>query len=176
MSYRSIKAVRSEIARLINSLFDQKLVLDQNLTEEIPMGENLTRLTWPNRTRLSDMELGTVDGYLECLSRREYNLLLFDAAIVQISYDFLRNSVIGHRLVYFPCPVGLNPTDWSIYQEQGFGVKRLYRRLLILQDYTNIQVCSSLRFDFDGVNIRNLSPICISLKMIVEYLFLTRFL
>ena len=35
--------------------------------------------------------------------------ILFDGSLIQISYDFDYSELVGHRLLYFPCPFDLDP-------------------------------------------------------------------
>ena len=74
----------------------------------------IRRVTWGTTANNNEALLSygdsTIREYRHWLSANEYSVVLFDGSIVQITYDFLGNSLTKHRLLYFPCPFQL-PSD-----------------------------------------------------------------
>ena len=74
----------------------------------------IQRITWGSTAESNDPLLGqadsTVSEYRQWLSLNKYSVILFDGSIIQITYEFLGNSLTKHRLLYFPCPFQL-PAD-----------------------------------------------------------------
>ena len=46
----------------------------------------------------------SISEYINALKKEDYSLLLNDGGIVQVSFTFKEEEVIGYRFVYFPCP------------------------------------------------------------------------
>src|SRR5438105_7640686 len=75
---------------------------------------NTRRVTWAP----SAMELGelmrtsphTVQTYRDWIAAESYSMVLFDGSFVQMTYDFDGSDLVGHRLVYFPCPYEMDET------------------------------------------------------------------
>jgi hypothetical protein len=58
------------------------------------------------------LPLASVAQYIGFLSAGEYNCVLQDGAIIQASYDVEGETIVGHRLCYYPCPFDL--TGWDV--------------------------------------------------------------
>ena len=71
----------------------------------------LHRITWPNNTSvppcLFRIKSPTVSEYRGWVDSQGYSAILLDGSIIQISYDFDDSALVGHRLLYFPCPFDL---------------------------------------------------------------------
>jgi hypothetical protein len=102
--------VRSEMDSLLALLIDREIALRTNpvvLMHRTPRSR-LTRITWSGSASLpGELFRGgsaTVADYRGWLKRRAYSAVLYDGAIVQLTYDVSGRQVVGHRLAYFPCP------------------------------------------------------------------------
>jgi hypothetical protein len=81
-----------------------------------------------------------------------YSAVLFDGAILQISYDFERHGVVGHRLCYYPCPFDID--EDLLREEPLVDVIDLHRNSL--QSQTHLR--SPCRFDYDENNLSATHP------------------
>ena len=142
-------SVRRDIARLLGALIDADIallmepVVEQGLNSE---GEKITRITSPGMLKASGAlfreEFATVTEYYNWLKNGAYSAVLFDGAILQLSYDFEGEELISHRLGFYPCPFEVD--------------KELLRSgpiLDIIELYwggseTEIRLRSPLRFDY----------------------------
>jgi hypothetical protein len=90
------------------------------------------------------------------LRNGQYTALLTDGALLQVSYTFDRDDVIGHRLCYYPCPLVLKPEISDFIN--GFDdqlADELDAQRSALNESTDVEsgfdlrLRGPLRFDFD---------------------------
>ncbi len=109
--------------------------------------EGFQRVTWATNSsvpgELFRNESASVSEYREWLRRQGYSALLFDGSIIQISYDFNYTGLIGHRLVYFPCPFNLESELMDLFDL--VEIIDMYSD----QDVAKVRLRSPVRFDFD---------------------------
>lgn len=144
-------SVRGDIQSLLRVLNDNEMALQVRpvVINTLPLstgGQNGLRVTWarpqnPN-TALFQEQIISADNYRSWLASEEYSALLFDGSILQISYDFRGNNLIGHRLVYYPCPYDVDQELLRL--EPVLDVIGLYAGI---ED--NVRLRSPIRFDFD---------------------------
>ncbi|MFF7019079.1 DUF2290 domain-containing protein [Streptomyces sp. NPDC008259] len=72
-----------------------------------------------------------------------YSALLFDGALLQITYDVEGGDIAGHRLAYIPCPYRLDAEMLRI--DPILDVLDLH----IESDPTSMVLHSAVRFDYD---------------------------
>src|SRR5947209_6508147 len=100
------RATRDELDNFLSYLIDSEIALHAN-----PVAIFGGRVTWAGLARRREFlpvrneSLGTYRAWLESGA---YSALLFDGALLQLSYDFAGNQLIGHRLAWIPCPLGLD--------------------------------------------------------------------
>ena len=105
------------------------------------------RITWATDNivpgSLFRQPSATVSEYCDWISCQGYSALLFDGSIVQISYDFDYRDLVGHRLLYFPCPFDI---DQDLLATDGL--------LEVIEVYKDsgaelVKLRSPVRFDYD---------------------------
>lgn len=66
------------------------------------------RVTWRNTGGASplftDLEFSSLAEYKAIVRHQMFSAMLSDGAVLQISYDFEGHKIVGHRLVFYPCP------------------------------------------------------------------------
>lgn len=105
------------------------------------------RVTWATNSDapgyLFRTATASVAEYREWIDCQGYTVVLFDGSFIQISYDFTYTQLIGHRLMYFPCPFDIDPgmllSDLSLIE-----VIDLYH-----DERDRIRLRSPIRFDYD---------------------------
>ena len=115
--------------------------------------DEAVRLTWKSPVSGPGTgQFATLQNYRSLLELQAYTVILFDGAILQISYDFYGDTLKGHRLCYYPCPFEINPVElaaepildvFDLYQESGMDK-------LVLR--------SPIRFDYDPRNAADGHP------------------
>lgn len=86
-----------------------------NIVAEGGKKKKVSRVTWSvNVIKPDILEYpdSTLEEYIKLVENRNYNFLLVDGSVLQFTYDIDRHdNVLGCRLVWYPCPVKLDPGD-----------------------------------------------------------------
>ncbi|HMJ35215.1 MAG TPA: DUF2290 domain-containing protein [Baekduia sp.] len=103
-----------------------------------------TRVSWHGAHDFDiSAPYATVEQYLEWASQSQYSAVLPDASLLQMTYDVVGGSVVGHRLAYVPCPVLV---DEDLIREAGFvDVVETH----LDEGIASVVLRSPVRFDFD---------------------------
>lgn len=149
--------VQAEIKDFRDLLVAKDLAIAANQITIQHVG-SVQRVTWQypgaHTHVLSSSEFATVNDYCQQLAANAYTVVLFDGSILQISFDFRRSDVVGHRFCFFPCPFNIPPTDFlelpildtiQLYEQAGLDLLRLR---------------TPLRFEYDPNNGSDDHPIC----------------
>lgn len=143
--------LRREIQNLLDLLLIHDVVIYANpVVKKIERG-GLTRVSWsaPRKATLGELfrgEFATLDDYHSWLKSEAYSAVLYDGAILQMSYDFEGDQLTGHRLVYYPCPFDVD--EDLLRSEPMSDVIDLYRE----NESSTVRLRSPLRFDCDIEN------------------------
>lgn len=139
------RSVATELRQILSALDEQGIVAFFNT-----VSEDTKRVSWNSPISHADFLLSrsdlTVRGYLHWLETSQFSALLFDGAILQLTYDFEGHTIVGHRLAYVPCPVDvMNQDSQDLLNEYPWGdVIRMQ-----LAQGEEVLMKSSLRFDYD---------------------------
>lgn len=138
--------LRNEIDRLTTTLFDARLALDSNVPVVVPSHDE-TLVSWSNNVDLSVLfdKTSTLEEYLITLRNRWYTAILFDGAMLQISYTFVGNTLKKHRLSFYPCPI-----QFTARELEEFTIEQLIGVLDGSEFKNRIRLEGPLRFDFDS--------------------------
>ena len=131
-----------------------KLLLREGIaihtTKVIPRGgrRGFQRITWATDSAvpgsLFRQPSATIAEYREWVHYQGYSALLYDGSIVQISYEFDYRRLVGHRLLYFPCPFDF---DQDLLDTAGlFEVMQVY----IGGEAELVKLRTPVRFDYDS--------------------------
>ncbi len=134
--------VLKEIRRITETLVEKGLCDDQNMPALIERAKKRTHVSYDGATFAGMFEERSyTDYYLDCLIGRNYNLRLLDGALVQMNYEFYRNTVTRHRLAFFPSPaLESYQNDPDVYIEDVFFAEVVEKQV----------VAVPIRFDFDS--------------------------
>jgi hypothetical protein len=107
---------RREVFRFTNSVLEAGLALDINTPVIVHTGTSDV-VTWTSASPPTSSNPGyfaTALEYRWYLENRQYNILLADASLLQVTYEFAHNDLVKHRLCYYPCPIELTiPDPWA---------------------------------------------------------------
>lgn len=142
--------VRNEIERLGHDLFQKELALDFRPSVIKTLEGNIKATTWVDCRPSTDLIFTTVDEYRWYVQNKQYSVLLFDGALLQISYKFKRRQVVEHRLCFYPCPFHLSTEERDIYQEMGYGLLDIFEDFNFNEYQSHLRLQSPIRFDFDS--------------------------
>jgi len=134
------RTIWDQVKNALDYLVDADLALFAN---EIALGN--TRVSWHSssggRAFLESNEHPSIEQYLVWLEAGQYSALLFDASLLQITYEVEGGEVVGHRLGYFPCPYDID-RELLHSGEPAADVVEIYRD-------SDAILRSPIRFDFD---------------------------
>ncbi len=84
---------------------------------------------------------GSIAEYRGFVESEAYSAILRDGSLLHLSYDFRDSKVIGHRLLYYPCPFVIDPefSDEPILDVLEY----------CCNDLDVFRLRSPVRFDFD---------------------------
>ncbi|MCX6116436.1 MAG: DUF2290 domain-containing protein [Proteobacteria bacterium] len=137
--------VRNQIESFVNFALRAGFAIDANPV--LKLTSNLrNRITWSNNPRISDSfgKFATLDEYVAFVTRRDYNILLYDYSFIQLCYEFNRSEIVGHRLCYYPCPITFESSDFD-----NFNILELISLLDGEAWQQRLRLRSPVRFDFD---------------------------
>ena len=140
--------IQTELRNLLDLLIQSEVAtfVSPVVRQQLPSG--ICRITWAQGKITTipsgfQCEFGTIKEYITWVQTEAYSAVLYDGAIIQLSYDFAGNDLVGHRLVYYPCPFAV---DYALLREEPMlDVMELYRQ----QDDSYVRLRSPLRFEFD---------------------------
>lgn len=148
---------RGELERLFILLRDADVAVVARPVVVRRLGRGVERVTWlPSGEESGDLYRApypSIDDYREWIRAEAYSAVLFDGALLQLSFDFAGKEMIGHRLVYCPCPFGIDPG--LLNEEPILDVVDLY----IDNAGERPRLVSPLRFDFDAEGARVGHPV-----------------
>lgn len=108
------ESVRRNIEDLLTRLVEANLVLIPN--QVIAQDSRVTWAAPPRRSPLVDFgRRTTIAHYEEWAVSGDFTAMMFDGALIQMSYTFQRNKLVKHRLLYLPCPYAFSEEDLQNY-------------------------------------------------------------
>ena len=140
-------SVRYELDNFLTLLLESEVAM--HTTKVIARQERggFKRVTWATNAvvpgDLFRQEAATVSQYREWIVYGGYSAILFDGSLIQISYDFDYSELVGHRLLYFPCPFDLDSE--LLLTLPLVDVIDFYRD----GEAANVRLRAPIRFDYD---------------------------
>lgn len=97
------RVVREEVAAFLQNLLRGGIALITN-----PVVDDGSRVGWPigsdDPRFLRDRGLPSINDYRWWIEHSLYSAVLFDGALLQLTYEFADRTLVSHRLSYVPCP------------------------------------------------------------------------
>ena len=91
--------------------------------------------------------------YEKCRLNRDYNFMLLDGALIQMKYEFYRNSLIAHILSFYPHP------ELEKFQDYPEEYENLYYSNELFSDIIERKtIIFPLRFDFSQEHTELIHP------------------
>lgn len=139
--------VRAEVERLLRLLQEAGIAPYINPVV-IKRRADGVRVTWGSSRETSGAlfrgEFASIEEYCNWLDANAFSAVLYDGAILHISYDFVGAELVGHRLGYYPCPFDLDQE--LVEQEPILDVVSIYRG----RDDSLVRLRSPIRFDYSS--------------------------
>ena len=137
--------ILQEIYFLTEKLISINLSVSQNYPSFISTNNHVVEITFSGASNLS-VALKNVEYheiYRQLDRSNNYNLKLIDGALIQMSYTFFNETLISHRLCFFPSP-SFEPfqNEPEIYELDEIYADVIAKNILPIP----------IRFDFDPAN------------------------
>lgn len=145
----TVQQVCREINRLRSELFEAELAIDFNQTVVAHFGDHVTSVTWAGCSPSTQLRFATLGEHSCLLRKRQFTVVLFDGALLQMSYKFRRDALIEHRLCFYPFPLQLEPEEREAYQEMGLGLLEILESFSFSEFRERLSLQSPIRFDYD---------------------------
>jgi len=149
------KQLRTKLHNFLDLLFDEDIAIHTNQVGFDQIRE-VIRVTWRSRRDLpvsvDEPHFGSIDEYCGFLEAQAFSAILFDGALIQMSYDFRYGELVGHRLCFYPCPYDIDTE--LLVDEPILDVIEVYRKL----GSRHMRLRSPIRFDFDSGNVAEQHP------------------
>jgi hypothetical protein len=99
------KATIEEITKLTSRLIELSLCNDQNFPSSRTIGTAVDISVGSDIAYTAALKnVSYVEIYDALLGARAYNVRMVDGALIQMSYSFQEDSLLRHRLAFFPSP------------------------------------------------------------------------
>lgn len=138
--------VKSDIFQLVRLLQEAAIAIYVNPLRSEFSSKGVERVTWASPKSVDPSlfleEPASIQMYCAWLEAQAFSAILYDGSILQMSYDFKGAKLVGHRLMYFPCPFDI---DTNLLTSEGLlDVVSLYRG-----NDNDVKLRTPLRFDYD---------------------------
>ena len=162
-----LNEARSGVARLNARLLEINLAVAVNPAIAFSAGDR-TRLSWPQAKDaiglFTDAMYASLSEYRAFLSGGHYTCVLNDGSLIQVSYDFKNDELVGHRFCFYPCPLDLPKSSYATDFDAWNGLleTELYNEIEALESTSEtgqevppvrrsslLRLRSPIRFDFD---------------------------
>ena len=112
--------------------------------------EGCDRVSWPAKIPDSTKapSFGTLEQYLEWVRNGEFTCLLFDYSLIRASYECVGNAVVGHNLLYWPCPVEFL-VEVTCLSDLCAGIEMCIDSPRQAREVVSLKMRTPMRFDFD---------------------------
>jgi hypothetical protein len=135
--------LRTRIADLSLKLVETGLALQYNPPKVLVQGAR-SIVSWSASSGFGDVmgRFATIYEYRSHVRNANYNVMLNDGALLQLSYSFERGNLVAHRLCFFPCPITFDPEEAVEYslEELLDGIS--------LEWQDRVRLRTPVRFDF----------------------------
>lgn len=143
------KQIARVIATTCQDLYSLNLLFAYNTPHVVNL-KSCDRVSWPVKIEGSTTAhpFGTLEQYLEWVRNSEFTCLLFDYSLIRASYECVGNMVVGHNLLYWPCPVEffVAATELSDICE---GIEMCINSPAQAREIISLTMRTPMRFDFD---------------------------
>ena len=102
----TLRSIRDDVQNVLDYLQNAELAV---FTNPVIISED--RVTFPLAAGvpfLITREHPDVEQYIAWLNAGAYSAVLFDGALLQLTYNMQDGYVVGHRLMYAPCPYDMD--------------------------------------------------------------------
>lgn len=142
-----------EIARVIASTCRDLATMELIFSYNTPCVVNLSRcerVSFPTKQSGSATlyPFGSLEQYLEWVREGEFTCLLFDYSLIRVSYDCIGPTIVGHNLLYWPCPITCQ-TNIETLGDLCDAIEMCLDSPRDSREIVELAMRTPMRFDFD---------------------------
>lgn len=143
------KQIARVIANTCRDLDALGLIFTHNSPCIVELGGR-EQVSWPNTRSGSATAhpFGSLEQYLQWVRDGEFTCLLFDYSMIRASYECMGNTVVGHNLLYWPCPVSFL-ADVETLSDLCDGIEMCLESPRKSREIVDLMMRAPMRFDFD---------------------------
>lgn len=130
------------------TLLENEFAIDARVHQVHTHSASKKSVRW-TRTRQGSLMIDNparLDDYIRLVKDLEYSYLMADGGVIQIAYIMSGGRIEGHRLLFFPCPFPIGPSDISPFS--GGGILDAINDRFMNDPAENILLNSPVRFDY----------------------------
>lgn len=146
------------LSRFMNDLIYQwqkkGLLSDTRQHSPFKRSNGLLEVTWRNEGYvLKNNNFATFQEYVDLIENRQYSALMANGDFFQISYSIRKDTIVKHRLCWYPCPIEILSDDL----ENGGIIDALLDRMSGAK-LNQLQSKGPVRFDYDSLEYSEEHP------------------
>ncbi|MBP7746984.1 MAG: DUF2290 domain-containing protein [Phycisphaerae bacterium] len=143
------KQIAQVIANTCRDLHSLRLVFAHNSPCVVDSGGG-EQVCWPTKgsSSATAYPFGSLEQYLAWVREGEFTCLLFDYSLIRASYECMGNTVVGHSLLYWPCPIGFL-SEVETLSDLCDGLEMCLESPRRAREILDLTMRTPMRFDFD---------------------------
>ena len=150
-------SVRRKVSDFMTDLLAKEIAILSNPHILTSSGSKST-VTWAGGNHVASGMFTNFDEacwreYLDFVRNGVFSTVLFDGSLLQVTYYFHRESVVGHRLCFYPCPVIFDSEELS---NEFFELS--LETMAAVHFFDKSRSRSPLRFEYDPEAARSGHP------------------
>lgn len=145
-------ALCQRVSELCEFLILKDVALNIQAHAVMPIADGVSRMTWVRPSNVADFKREAdvqFSEYLAALRVGDFSILLSDGGIVQISIDLSAKEIVGHRLVYLPCPIQFDPSEIRLETGEIYPLADFIVDLNEDEFRDRLRVRAPMRFEYD---------------------------
>jgi hypothetical protein len=96
--------------------------------------------------------------YMGALRIGDFSILMGDGGVIQVSIDFSGGQIVGHRLVYLPCPIHIGADEIRLDTGEIYPLADFIDDLSEDEFRDRLRVRAPIRFEYDPENAGDEHP------------------
>lgn len=110
--------------------------------------DGLDIVTWAGPGRATADRFGSLEQYWDWVKEGAFTCLLSDLSLIRASYFCIDSQIVGHNLLYWPCPVEFKIRPESL-EDVCDGFLMCLESVKAASEVCDLTMRTPMRFDFD---------------------------
>lgn len=148
-------ALSQKLSEFCEFLVSKDLAINIQAHCVVPVGDGVSRMKWVRPPNVTDFIRGAdvqFSEYMAALRIGDFSILMGDGGIIQVSVDFSGGQIVGHRLVYLPCPIHVGVDEIRLDTGEIYPLADFIDDLSEDEFRDRLRVRAPIRFEYDPAN------------------------